>query len=172
MFEIPTSEGSVYMCATRSNYNNERRAVVIVDAEKFLALWRREGSSHDDIAHQGTESWPSDRKFKDAVAGFGLGAVNPVPLALVHCYESAERIGVYEQSFFGLHKLKRTEIRIQATLAFTNGITRTIWLLAAGAKAFPVECDLKSAALLQALAGFEGDHYKTFAELIPEHLAA
>ena len=62
-----------------------------------------------------------------------------------------------------MHKLKRTEVRIQATLAFTNGITHTIWLLTAGAKAFPVECDLKSAALLQALAGFDGDHYKTFA---------
>lgn len=172
MFEVPTEQGSVYMCATRSNYENEKRAVVVVDAEKFLALWRREGSSHDDIAHQGPEKWPTDRKYKDAVDGFSRGQENPVPLALVHCYEQAERIWKYAPTFFGFHKRVGTEVRIQATLSFTNGITRTIWLMTTGAKAFPVECDTKSAALLQALAGFEGEQYKTIAELIPDRLAA
>jgi len=170
VFRVPTNGGDAFMCATRSNYNNEKRAVVVVDSEKFLALWRRPGGSHDDIAHQSPENWPADYKFHKAVDGFSRGETNPVPLALVHCYEEAEPHEIFKRGLLNSWKYVRTDVRQRITLSFTNGITRTIWLLANGAKAFPVECDLRSANLLQAIAGMPGERYKTVEELIPPEM--
>lgn len=168
VFRIPTKNGDAFMRVSRSNYRNEIRAVVVVDAQKFLALWRRPGSSHDDIAHLSPDTWPSDYKFKDAVEGFSHGEVNPVPLALVHCYEEDEPFKVFKLGLFNTWKHVRTDIRKRITVSFTNGITRTIWLLVEGAESFPVECDLKSADLLQALAGIPGERYQTVESLIPQ----
>jgi len=39
--------------------------------------------------------------------------------------------------------------------AFTNGVTRTIWLLANGAESFPVMTDKSSYELLKSCAGVE-----------------
>lgn len=41
-------------------------------------------------------------------------------------------------------------------LSFTDGITRTIWLLIHCVKAIPVRCPMADAARLQALAGVDG----------------
>lgn len=169
LFQVPTQNGDVFMCATRSDYNSEQRAIVVVDAERFLQLWRRPGGSHDDIAHQDPATWPSDYKYDRAITGFSRGETDPVPLALVHCYEEAESFGIYRRRFYFFRQVVRTATRMRTTLSFTNGITRTIWLLTEGAKEFPVECDIKSAALLEALAGVPGCRYQTFEELIPEH---
>jgi hypothetical protein len=55
----------------------------------------------------------------------------------------------------------------QPWLGFTNGITRTIWLLANGAKVFPVECALKKSDELQDLTGVPGGRLVVLSELIP-----
>ena len=39
------------MRAERAKYNAEKHAIVEVDAERFLALWRQPHSSREDVAH-------------------------------------------------------------------------------------------------------------------------
>ena len=41
-------------------------------------------------------------------------------------------------------------------LSFTDGVTRTIWLLTHCVKVMPVKCPMPDVARLQALAGVEG----------------
>lgn len=77
---------------------------------------------------------------------------------------------MFRQGPFNTWKHVRTDIRKRITLSFTNDVTRTIWLLTNEAKAFPVECDLQGANLLQALAGLDGGRYKTVEELIPPEM--
>ena len=73
-----------------------------------------------------------DCKFQDAARGFSEGQQNPVPLALVHTrpWEGFNFVG------------------------FTNGITRTMWLLSNHAESFPVSLNqLHEAEFLNQLAG-------------------
>ena len=79
IFSVPLADKKpVFMCNYTTPYENENRAVVIVDAKKFLALWRAgpEGLQRD-IAHGNPESWRHDRKFIDATDGFSYGFKNP-----------------------------------------------------------------------------------------------
>lgn len=169
VFRIPTGKrGDVYMRAERPNYNADKHAVVEVDAERFLALWRQPHSSHEDVAHGTPETWPSDRKYKDAEGGFAHGAENPVPLAEVSCgYDTSEIVEVRRRFF-----LFKQEVVIAASglpwLGFTNGVTRTIWLLTQGATVFPVDCSVDDAGELQNLAGLPGGRPVLLSDLIPE----
>jgi hypothetical protein len=173
VFKIPTAHrGDVFMCATRTNYRNEERAVVIVDSERFLNLWRQPSSSHLDIAVGDPTTWPSDYKFSDAEDGFQGGEKNPVPLATLDCRRTTERYPVFERHLFFFKRQVGTQVQEELSLHFTNGITRTIWLLTAGAKSFPVECSAESAPLLQELAGVVNSQFLTIAQLIPERLSA
>jgi hypothetical protein len=144
VFKVTTNLRDVYMSVGRDDIH----AVVEVDAQRFLDLWRSPDSSHPDVAEQTPDTWPSDYKFAQAEEGFGEGEFNPVPLALVHCWRGKQggRDG----------------------LSFTDGVTRTIWLLTAGARVFPVSCSLADAPHLQALAGAEETQYRTTAELLPD----
>lgn len=134
IYQVGTAKsGTVYMRADRSNMN-DRRAVVIVDSGRFLAACRA-FPGHQEPAFHGDESvWRADYKFDHAAGGFAHGIGNPVPLAKI-----------------GVHLPKSVEGR--TSVAFTNGITRTLWLLANGAAAFPVECSVGEAAALHAAAG-------------------
>lgn len=135
--------GTVFMSIRKSNYYNDRRSVVIVDASRFLAAWRNGygpswlGSIHGFIdpirrklnphafgrdkwlPYLSREAWLNDYKFSKAVRGFEWGIENPVPLAEVGFATSDDDM--------------------ECIVDFTNGITRTLYLLAYGAKAFPVE---------------------------------
>jgi len=51
-------------------------------------------------------------------------------------------------------------------VAFTNGMTRTIWLLTYGATRFPMMCDTDEAELLQLLAGFPDGKPQTIKMLL------
>lgn len=75
-----------------------------------------------------------------------------MPLAYVHCYhyDADERFGIRLVS--RLLGKKNIEKR-KPYCAFTDGITRTIWLLANGARCFPVITDYQSYELLQLHAG-------------------
>jgi len=60
------------------------------------------------------------KKYSDAIDGFSRGIEDPVPLAVVG----------YSNE-----------------ISFTNGITRTKWLIINGACCFPLECNRRSAKL-------------------------
>ena len=64
------------------------------------------------------------RKYTDAIDGFSRGITNPVPLAEV-----------------GYHN----------GISFTDGITRTKWLILNGALCFPIECSEESAKRFQSI---------------------
>ena len=54
----------VFMCVVETPYENEHRGVVIVDAGKFLKLWRADPyKHHQEIATGNPQTWRQDRKF-------------------------------------------------------------------------------------------------------------
>ncbi|WP_414630326.1 plasmid fertility inhibition factor family protein, partial [Burkholderia cenocepacia] len=69
----------------------------------------------------------------------------------------------------------RTGSAIEAApcISFTNGITRTIWLLAARAERFPVSCSTDDATLLHQLVGADDTEPHLVVDLVPriDHLA-
>lgn len=133
IFRVPTAKvGDVYMRIDQTAYRNEHRAVVVVDAEKFVKAWQAAPYHREPLAFTDESGWRKDYKFDRAEQGFAHGIENPVPLAFIGVFTSENApIGV----------------------GFTNGITRTIWLLANGAKAFPIECSIDEAHALHADAG-------------------
>lgn len=145
IYAVPTSKaGTVFMRVTASNYRNDQRAVVVVDAQKFLAAWQRNPRYREPLAFADEHGWRNDYKFEHAEKGFSHGIENPVPLAL---------IGVDDD-------------QAGTSVGFTNGITRTIWLLANGAAAFPIECSAKTAHALHATAGLAEYPVSTVAKLL------
>ena len=145
-----------------SEYGMDNFGIVIVDAQKFLSLWRADPYSPHQVEANGTpETWPNDYKYSHAVEGFSHGRENPVPLADVS-YGAAIRTSVsYKFLRFG-----RSERQEQVEyVAFTNGITRTIWLLTHGCAAFPVKCGMSSARELFLAAAAEGTSFHSLAEL-------
>ncbi|MCW7540890.1 hypothetical protein OOT46_24005 [Aquabacterium sp. A7-Y] len=132
VFEIETASGHpVYMKAALTPYMNDKRAVVLVDAAKFLALWRADPfRSNADIAFQAPATWPHNYKYPEAAAGFARGAAAPVPLALVSCLVGEGRVVHRERHLLFLTRVCHVETVRVPYVGFTNGITRTIWLLA------------------------------------------
>ncbi|MCG5076359.1 plasmid fertility inhibition factor family protein [Paraburkholderia tagetis] len=168
VFRIKTATGPVYMRTARTNFLNEERAVVEVDTHRFIELWKREPySSPRSEAHGTPVSWKADRKFADAVKGFGHGDSNPVPLANISCLMANEKVPVIEKRWGLFKKSVGYAEHTFPYVAFTDGITRTIWLAAHGAPCFPVECHVRDAELLQKEAGTEGSKWMTVDNLIP-----
>lgn len=148
---------SVYMSMTVTEYGRENSAVVIVDAQKFLQLWRSDPhGTHAELANGTPLTWPTDYKYDRAVAGFSHGRANPVPLPDVSFGTATPQSG--SRNFF-----KRQEQ--VGYIAFTNGITRTIWLLTQGCKAFPVKCSVECASDLFRFAGAEDTTFHSLSEL-------
>lgn len=134
IYEVDTDQsGTVFMRIDQREFKDDSRWVVIVDAARFLAAWRATPGERSDLARLSANGWRNDYKFGRAEEGFKHGRPNPVPLALPDVWHPPEG-GVPH-------------------VDFTNGITRTIWLLAVGAKAFPVECRGNSARLMAEVAG-------------------
>lgn len=166
VFELDNSHQKAFMSVKRTNHLNERRAVVMVDAEKFLKLWQAEVASiHSFQSHGTPDTWKADRKYHLAADGFSKGIDNPVPLAYVSCLSQnvpARKLPKpwwrfwAQPTFAPAHRLEY--------VAFTNGVTRTIWLLANGFSEFPVECSCDEASRLRELAG-TGAPFKTVEEL-------
>ena len=126
--------------------------VVIVDSKKFLDLWKNEPfHSERKLAFGDEYVWRSDYKFHYAEDGFAQGIDNPVPLAYVHCYFSDFQNNDNNR-LINLLSRKTNKIK-RPYCTFTNGITRTIWLLANGAECFPVITDKHSHKLLRLYAG-------------------
>ncbi|EIJ6113748.1 hypothetical protein LJJ21_004708, partial [Salmonella enterica] len=122
-------QSDVFMCLP--NYAGQRYFVVYVSGLAFYRAWLASGAGHYQSCPLQPDM-PNDRKFKDAVSGFAQGFENPVPIADV------------------APSMKGGELIVH----FTDGITRSLWLLAHDVEAFPVLCsDLDSASLLADKAG-------------------
>lgn len=167
VWNVPLGDGGfAFMCVRESNYYNDRRHVVMVDAQKLLQLWRQEPYSiHADVSHGSPSSWMHDYKYEGAAAGFAHGMQNPVPLAQVACRVHEEHMPVFERRWGLFRRCVGYESHRLPYVSFGDGITRTIWLLTNGAVRFPVECSESSARVLAEAAGVEGGCCRTVAHL-------
>jgi hypothetical protein len=84
VFRVPTFErGDVFMRISRTRYRNDQRAVVEVDSQKFLGLWRNEPYSiHQGISSGTILSWKLATEFPDVDVAFQHGEADPVELTL------------------------------------------------------------------------------------------
>jgi hypothetical protein len=154
IFSVPLRDREpAFMRVDETPYENEKRGVVIVEARKFLKLWRAYPyKTHREIARGNPHTWRQDYKFKDAVEGFSYGIKNPVPLAQVE-YAEVKLLSVsYKFLWFG----RQEQTKHVRYVSFINGITRTIWLLSHGCTAFPVECRMPQALNLHRAASVAG----------------
>lgn len=154
-FEVALPDGRVLHLSAELPSDDDVYAVVLVDAKRFLSLWRSPLSSHRDIATMDETTWPSDHKFLDAVAGFDCGRDNPVPLAEVSCSRMTNDVVRKRRRFWLWNETVIVARAGEPYLGFTNGVTRTIFMLAGGVSAFPVKCAVSSAKLLWELADVE-----------------
>jgi plasmid fertility inhibition factor len=154
VFGVTTTTGVQYMKLRREE--SDAYAVVDVDAQRFLALWRAHPESYThDVACGTPATWPGDAKWHHAVDAFGPGRANPVPLAIVWLSPAFERV---QAPWWPPHWGRGTVVRDLGCMGagFTDGVTRTIWLLTYGAPSFPVLVRAENADELHRLAGFAG----------------
>lgn len=153
----------VFMSMRAMNYNNDKSGVVIIDASKFLELWRNDPYSiHRTEANGNPQTWPNDCKYGKATEGFAHGYKNPVPLAYVSHGVSTRTIVSYKFLWFGECECSEQFHYVR----FGNGITRTIWLLNHGCAAFPIECEMPGARELHRIAAVPNTPFYTVGELV------
>lgn len=129
----------VFMKCNRGYDAPSSRAIVIIDTLKFIELWKVDPEKDlHHLSNGSREAWIQDSKYPDMAQYFEFGLVNPVPLPSINLYESTKRIKYSN---------------------FNDGVTRTLWLLAHGATAFPVECHSDFAKELSELAGCNPGEY-------------
>lgn len=68
VFTIPLpNRVPVYMSMQTSEYKMHHSSIVLVDAEKFLQLWRNDPNGiHYDIASGNPKTWPQEMDLKRA----------------------------------------------------------------------------------------------------------
>ncbi|WP_104026903.1 plasmid fertility inhibition factor family protein [Vibrio jasicida] len=113
VFYIKAEDKQFYMSETLT-VDNVDTHIVLVDRHRFESAWFKDGE-HSHLSRGSINSWRNDHKFNDMKHVFDGGIENPVPLALMRAEEQPKSVG------------------------FTDGVTRTIWLIANGAKYFPVK---------------------------------
>lgn len=155
VFRVQTATGGTVFMSMRES---AQHSIVEVDATRLLALWRHPATRLCELAFGTHASWRADHKFAHAQDGFDNGEPDPVPLANVTCARRSRPDGQP-----GIAEAARL-----ASFDFDNGVTRTMWLLANGAKVFPIACGIVEAPLLQELAGAAGsDHCRADALVLP-----
>ena len=85
-----------------------------------------------------------------------------MPLAYVSCWLSSNLVET--NKFLGLVK-KKVQTNLPF-LQFTNGITRTIWLLSNGCQQFPIECPTIEAKILYEHAAVPNTELTTVSSLL------
>lgn len=128
VWEIHLVNGNKCYMRNRFEDLDEELYVVHVDALKFYYYWLS-SSIFLDRKQRSNEclllkNMHEDYKYYRAADGFSRGEENPVPLAYI---------------------CPRNE-RGCDCIFFINGVTRTMWLLANGAKSFPIEVHYKDTA--------------------------
>lgn len=171
VFYVDTAgKGRVYMSQACYLDSEDSRRIVIVDSIKFLSLWREDPSGYQrEFSDGNPEVWKNDYKYSKAAQGFSYGLENPVPLAQVSCwyYVSQLRQSLLARIIMFCSRGKRRQLQEQVPYVVVgDGITRTIWLLTQGVKAFPVLCPEGHANLLLECAGVEGSRSFTARELM------
>ncbi|MNJ87968.1 hypothetical protein D3C87_55040 [compost metagenome] len=164
VFTVPLpAREPVFMSMNVTDYGKKNFGIVIVDAQKFLRLWRAERrKTYREGANGTPKTWPNDYKYHGAAKGFSHGRENPVPLAHISFLPLSQPSVICK-----LLNLVRPERQNQSHyIAFSDGITRTIWLLTQGCVAFPVKCGMSSALQLFEAAGAEGTSFHSLADLI------
>jgi hypothetical protein len=137
IWEVPIPGQVCRFMSAESGAINDEFFVVRVDTETFYYTWLK--SSPAIFDRHGADcilrsDMPRDHKYKYATGGFANGKENPVPLAHVYAdmYKEHARIG------------------------FTNGVTRSFWLIVNHAPSFPVMVHgRESAELLNHLVGLD-----------------
>lgn len=152
---LPISKGFVYMQLSPEHSYVPPDPYLFVDSQKFLTLWQRQPRHpHKELAFGNKNVWRKDYKYHFAEEGFALGIENPVPLGFVHCSidtpDQDESSGILNRL-----ESKVKPLRAIPHCAFTDGITRTIWLLANGATCFPVRTSESNFELLKSHAGVD-----------------
>ncbi len=136
-----------------TDFDQDRYGVVIVDANKFLQLWRDEPHSiHGAVARGNPATWSHDEKYPKANGLFSRSTTSPVSLAKISYNDGLRSVVTHKFLWFGRSVRQETF----GYLGFTDGITRTIWLLANQCAAFPIACELPGACRLHHVAGVPG----------------
>jgi len=121
IFLTPTK--SVFVSQSTPNYG--KKFVAYIHAGHFYRAWRLQTLLNPGES-QGcprVEDMVKDYKYLSAGRGFAHGLVNPVPLPDIDFFNG---------------------------IGFTDGITRTMWLISNGAQAFPVSTGSEESGLLLA----------------------
>lgn len=172
-FYVETARsGRMYLSAEHVECFEEQRRIVFVESDRFLALWRADPYGHTrEVSSGGPETWVNHAKYPSAAEGFARGQTDPVPLAYVHCCEAQACVTrprrIARSLGFGRFM---GGIQHISYVAFTNGITRTIWLLVNGAKVFPVWTDKEGAQRLHEHAGVDGLPVLTAGDVIARNV--
>jgi hypothetical protein len=111
-----------------------------------------------------------ERKYPSAEKGFACGIESPVPLAQPHVNIGTIKTPVYSRWLRYFKRLERVDETSFEYIGFTDGVTRTMWLIENGVEVFPVECRIEEAAKMQRAVGVAGGDYKTVEDLVPTEL--
>lgn len=145
-----------YMKVEKSNYDNNKRFIVCICAEKLLNSIKQNPVRYEHFQKLYKNSLDKYTKaeYEYALAKYGYarkaflkGIDSPVLLAEVNYVELLDPITNIKQR--------------KGHIGFNNGITRTLWLLNNKAAYFPVECSSKENAK-SLNANFGVDNYKIF----------
>lgn len=147
--DLPDRE-PCFMCSKIGELDDQF-FVVHVDAQKFYYYWLLSSVNPSDRNRPNhcvlLKDMPRDYKFHNAVNHFKDSQSNPIPLALA-----------FADSYYG-----------NPYIGFTDGVTRTMWLLVNGAKSFPIEVHSEgSAQHLFELAGI-GESPMSYRQLKLKH---
>lgn len=164
--ELP-NRACVYMYVARSDYMDDQRCVVVVDAKKFDPLWRSEPDSAYAQQNMGKAGvWRCDENHKVARDAFACGLDAPVFLPEISCTQLIHKVPVYQKKWLFFKKLVRVDEKRIDYVSIVDGMPAILWLLVHRVKAFPVECDKESADRLTALAGYPDQTCRTVDQLI------
>lgn len=132
MYEINlNNDNKVYMRFSK-RYDT---IAISIEAQLFKKLWKNTNYlAHIDVAKGNESTWINDYKYKWAELGFSKSKENPVPFADISYEVNIYKMSIIKKRFpfftkpFG---------EIKHSISFSDGITRTIWLLCNGAKELP-----------------------------------
>lgn len=164
--KVETRRGAVFMCVDDVAWSPEQRYVVMVDSGRLSKVWRQElGNEATGFEWDRPSTWSRDHKFARADAEMPNEEQDPVALAKARCRAvkvPAQAPASGLRRLFGL--APPSEDKPEITLE--DGVTRTLWLVHNGARAFPMECrDKADAELLAEMAGVPGAAVRSVASL-------
>lgn len=140
VWEIRTGQGDRHYL--RRHHHDTKGHIIFAHAERFYGFWllcSATGHPRGDACVP-RKMMPKDYKYQRAVEGFGKSLESPVPLAEISAM------------------MKKSNLRIM----FSDGVTRTFWMLHNRCPSFPVVVqDREAAKLLNERVGLLGEPVST-----------